>query len=58
MFRWLGRFIVYRVFGSRVLLVLAILRFLQDRLTRRGARPLAAYQPSQGASQIEQREPR
>jgi hypothetical protein len=57
MFRWLGRFIVYRVFGSRLLLVLAILRLVQDRLTRR-ARSRAAYQPSQRASQIEHREPR
>ena len=57
MFRWLGRFIVYRVFGSRLLLVLTILRFVQDRLRRR-SRPSGAYQPSQGASQIEQHEPR
>jgi hypothetical protein len=57
MFRWLGRFIVYRVFGSRLLLVLTILRFVQDRLTRR-SRPPTVYQPSQGASQIEHREPR
>jgi hypothetical protein len=48
---------VYRVFGSRVLLGLAILRFVKDRLTGR-SRPGRAYQPSQGASQIEQREPR
>jgi len=54
MFRWLGRFIVYRVFGSRLLVVLAILRFVHDRLTRRSRRN-GAYQPSQGASQIEQR---
>jgi hypothetical protein len=58
MFRWLGRFLVYRVFGSRLLLVLTILRFVQERLTRRRARPSGAYQPSQGASQIEHREPR
>jgi hypothetical protein len=57
MIRWLGRFIVYRVFGSRLLLILAVLRFLQERLTRR-SRPSAVYQPSHGASQIEQREPR
>ena len=57
MFRWLGRFIVYRVFESRLLLILTILRFVQDRLSRRGARARGAYQPSQGASQIEQREP-
>jgi hypothetical protein len=57
MFRWLGRFIVYRVFGSRLLLVLTILRFVQDRITRK-TRPRGAYQPSQGASQIEHREPR
>lgn len=57
MFRWLGRFIVYRVFGSRLLLVLTILRFVQERLTRR-TRASAPYQPSQGASQTEQREPR
>ena len=57
MFRWLRRFIVYRVFGSRLLLVLAILRFVQERLMRRTRRS-GAYQPSQGASQIEQREPR
>jgi hypothetical protein len=57
MIRWLGRFIVYRVFGSRLLLVLTVLRFVQDRLARR-ARPRGAYQPSQGASQTEHREPR
>ena len=57
MFRWLGRFIVYRVFGSRLLLVLAILRFVQERLMRRTRRS-GAYQPPKGASQIEQREPR
>lgn len=57
MFRWLGHFIVYRVFGSRLLLILTILRFVQDRLARRG-RTRTAYQPSQGASHIEHREPR
>ena len=57
MIRWLGRFVVYRVFGSRLLLILTILRFIQDRLTRRSGRSVA-YQPSQGASQIEHREPR
>ncbi len=57
MIRWLVRFIVYRVFGSRLLLGLAILRFVQDRLSRR-IRPRADYQPSQGTSQIEKREPR
>jgi hypothetical protein len=57
MFRWLGRFIVYRIFGSRLLLILTILRFIRDRLTRRSGRSVA-YQPSQGASQIEHREPR
>jgi len=57
MFGWLGRFIVYRVLGSRLLLVLTVLRFIQERLTRR-SRPGAAYPPSQGASQTEQREPR
>jgi hypothetical protein len=57
MFRWLARFLVYRVLGSRLLLVLTIFRFVQEWLTRR-ARRSGAYQPSQGASQIEQREPR
>jgi hypothetical protein len=57
MFRWLARFLVYRVFGSRLLLVLTVLRFIQDRLMRRN-RAAGAYHPSQGASQIEQREPR
>ncbi len=57
MFRWLGRFIVYRVFGSRLLVILTVLRFLQDRLTKR-RRPGAAYQASHGASQIEHRDPR
>ena len=57
MFRWLGRFLVYRVLGSRLLLILTILRFIQERLTRR-SRAARVYQPSQGGSQIEQREPR
>ena len=57
MFRWLARFIVYRLFGSRLLLGLAVLRFVKDRLTR-PSRPSRVYQPSQGASQIEHREPR
>lgn len=57
MIGWLGRFIVYRVFGSRLLLALAIARFARDWLAKR-IRPRGVYQPSQGTSQIEHREPR
>jgi hypothetical protein len=57
MIRWLARFIAYRVFGSRVLMLMAIVNFLRRRSRGRKAPP-GVYQPSQGASQIAQRDPR
>jgi hypothetical protein len=57
MIGWLARFVVYRVFGREILAAFAILRFIHRRfLSRRPTK--AVYQPSQGASQTTQREPR
>jgi hypothetical protein len=64
------RLILFRFLGARIMLGLAILGWLrrqlsgrrdprqaEDRNTRRSTRA-SAYQPSQGSSQIVQREPR
>ena len=64
MFSWLRRFILYRLVGGRVLLALAVLAWVRGFLAgRRASRdkpsePNGTYQPSQGSSQIVQREPR
>lgn len=62
------RLILFRVLGARVMLALAVFgwlrRFLggkKDEAAARGrtsARTRSAYQPSQGSSQIVQRDPR
>ena len=52
----LVRLILYRVLGARVMLALALLGLARRLL--RGRRDAAVYQPSQGESQIVQREPR
>jgi hypothetical protein len=64
MFGWLWRVVLYRFLGGRVLLLLTALawirRFLAGRRGARDDRPESGgvYQPSQGESQIAQREPR
>ena len=64
MFGWLGRFILYRLVGGRVLLALAVLAWVRGFIAGRRAprdnlsEPRGSYQPSQGSSQIVQREPR
>ena len=62
MLHWLGRLLLYRVLGARLMLGLAIFGWLRARLgdwraARRDAAD-ATYQPSQGSSQIVQRDPR
>jgi hypothetical protein len=62
----LRRLLLYRLLGARIMLGLAILGWLRRqlggwrasraRLARSGAE--STYQPSQGSSQIVQREPR
>ena len=68
----LVRLVLYRFLGARIMLALAIFGWIRralggrrdstgSRLTgsrTRGSRSGAAYQPSQGESQIVQREPR
>jgi hypothetical protein len=51
----IARFVVFRLLGGRALLLLALLGWVRGRL---GRRRTSAYQPSQGESQIVQREPR
>ena len=64
MLSWIVRFLVFRVIGGRGLLLLAALNFVRRLLGRRGGaprgvyEPAETYQPSQGSSQITQREPR
>ena len=61
MLKAIGRLVMYRFIGGRIMLGLALLGLARRLL---GARPKApserpsAYQPSQGESQIVQREPR
>ncbi len=51
--------IVYRLIGGRLLLALTLLGIVRRLIgRRRGAPPTSGYQPSQGESQIVQREPR
>lgn len=57
MFTWLRRVVLYRLFGGRIMLLLAVLGWLRGRVGRRET-PASGYQPSQGESQIVQREPR
>ena len=62
----LVRFILFRVLGARALLAITVFGWLRKVLAgrRNPPRPLArsarssGYQPSQGESQIVQREPR
>ena len=65
MLGWIRRFVVYRLLGGRVLMALAVLSWIRGFLAGRRAardasteRDAAAYQPSQGSSQIVHREPR
>jgi hypothetical protein len=57
MLRWLARLVLYRFLGGRALAVLAILGFVRRLLGGRRP-PRRVYQPSQGSSQMEQRDPR
>jgi hypothetical protein len=64
MFGWLRRVVLYRLLGGRVLLALAVLAWVRGFIAGRRAprdnpsEPGGTYQPSQGSSQIVQREPR
>ena len=62
MFGGLVRLVLYRFLGARVLLALTVFgwlrRFLGGRRTSASVRRNPAYQPSQGESQIVQRDPR
>lgn len=58
MVRMLGRFLLYRVVGGRVMLAMALLGLARRLLGGRRRPGSSAYQPSQGSSQIAQRDPR
>ena len=61
MLKALRNLILYRLIGGRIMLGLALLGLARRILGRRRSSTTgrdSAYQPSQGASQIEQREPR
>ena len=67
MFGALRRLLLYRLLGARIMLGLAIFGWLRRHLAAwqssrsrvaRSSGPDSAYQPSQGSSQIVQREPR
>jgi hypothetical protein len=61
MLKAIGSLLMYRLIGGRIMLGLALLglarRILGARRASKGERS-AAYQPSQGESQMAQREPR
>jgi hypothetical protein len=69
MIRFLREIVLYRLLGGRLMLAFTIVSWLLGKLrgrrgsapssypTRRGARAMG-YQPSQGESQIVQRDPR
>ena len=61
MFGAIRNLLLYRVLGGRIMLALTLLgfarRLLGGRRTRPGSRT-STYQPSQGSSQIVQRDPR
>jgi hypothetical protein len=67
----IGKFLLFRVLGARVMLALALLGFVRRLLGGRRSEPTTSptppsrtgssasvYQPSQGSSQIVHREPR
>ena len=65
MFRAIRNLLLYRVLGGRIMLAVALLGFARRLLggRRKGANVTqrydrSVYQPSQGSSQIVQREPR
>jgi hypothetical protein len=60
MLRALRNLILYRILGGRLVLGLALLGLARRVLGGRRSTTVgkSAYQPSQGASQIAQREPR
>ena len=65
MFSAIGKFLLFRVLGARVMLAIALLGFVRRLLggRRKGAPPsstgrASVYQPSQGSSQIVHRDPR
>ena len=64
MLGWIRRFVLYRLLGGRVLMLLAVLTWIRGYLAGRrasgdaGNRREMVYQPSQGTSQTVQREPR
>jgi hypothetical protein len=61
MLKAIGRLILYRFIGGRIMLGLALLGLARRILGGRRSSPIdqsSDYQPSQGSSQIVQREPR
>lgn len=65
MFGWIRNLIVYRFIGGRLMLAFALLGLVRRLIGGRRssdaeatATRRSAYQPSQGSSQIVQREPR
>jgi hypothetical protein len=62
MLRWLGRLILYRFLGAKLMLGLAVFGWLRSLLGKRrdprASTDASLYQPSQGSSQIVHREPR
>ena len=60
MLKALWNLIVYRIVGGRITLALALLGLARRLIGGRGSATAgeSAYQPSQGSSQITQREPR
>jgi hypothetical protein len=61
MLKALRNLILYRLIGGRIMLGLAVLGLARRILGRRRSStigPSSAYQPSQGESQIAQRDPR
>ena len=61
MFGAIKNLLLYRVLGGRIMLALTLLGLARRLLGGRraaGGRRTSAYQPSQGSSQIVQRDPR
>lgn len=59
MFGAIKNLVLYRILGGRIMLALALLGFVRRLLGgRRRPDRTSVYQPSQGSSQIVQRDPR
>jgi hypothetical protein len=58
-FKAIGNLILYRLIGGRIMLAVALIGLARRLIGgRRASARDSAYQPSQGSSQIVQREPR